>query len=79
MSPEQKRAHARMLSTLPVHTVSQVGIQKAEMPKPVHDVDRPIIILTRYRNLKSAASSQRVQVQTIREWIKSGRAVYADE
>jgi len=79
MSPEQRKAHARMLSTLPVRTVSAAGVERAEVAKPMEDKERPIIVHTRYTTMKSAASSQRVQVQTIREWIKSGRASFGDE
>jgi len=79
MTPEQRKAHARMMSTLPVRTINAAGISRAEVPKPIEDKERPIVVHTRYTTMKSAASSQRVQVQTIREWIKSGRASFGDE
>ena len=79
MTDEQKAAHLRMMRSLPVRTISAAGLVRPEEKPSVEEKDRPVIVHVRYKTMKSAASTQRVQVQTIREWIRTGRACFADE
>jgi len=75
MTPEQFKAHERMLRNLPVTTVRNVGVAPAPHRRLANDCN-PCVLHLRYSSIKSLATTHRVSIDTVLEWVKRGKVTY---
>ena len=79
MNPAQKRAHDRLMLSLPCRTVRPMAEAREAAPVPVPskpDEDRPIVVERTYKNIRVAAATMRITTDTLREWVRVGWARY---
>ena len=75
MTPQQQKAHARMMRTLPVRTIkafsgSHGPSENALSERRATEQHASFIVNRRFANIKAAAAALRVPADTLREWIK---------
>lgn len=82
MTPEQKRAHDRMMLQLPNRTVRPLGGASApsEQRQALRQPKRgKVVVFRQHPNVAHAARAYGVQETTIREWVTQGKAQWVDD